>query len=282
MHKYRYVLNVDYASNETSNGNTENYEILDIALNHKNVATAKILQRLEPRFSPGREVANGRPWAEVKQMTTDEFCPTEEVQRLEDELRHLKLRDMNTAAYTKRFNELALLCPDDVPNEKKKVELYIKGLPEIIKDETTLSRPVMLNEAMRMVHALMEQKIQAKNERIAEGLKRKMGHKAKDCQSKNVASGAIVRPNVVCYGCEERGHKSYECSKRTDQKGGNVQGQPYVIRDAEHNQGPNVVTDETTLSRPVMLNEAMRMVHALMEQKIRAKNERIAEGLKRK
>nr|GFB24174.1 hypothetical protein [Tanacetum cinerariifolium] len=77
------------------------------------------------------------------------------------------------AAYTERFNELALLCPDAVPNEKKKVELYIKGLPEIIKGETTSSRPVTLNEAVRMAHALTEQKIHAKNERIAEGLKRK-------------------------------------------------------------------------------------------------------------
>ncbi|GJY21228.1 putative reverse transcriptase domain-containing protein [Tanacetum coccineum] len=100
-------------------------------------------------------------------MMIDEFCPTEEVQRLEDELRHLKLRDMNIATYTQRFNELALLCPDVVPNEKKKVELYIKGLPEIIKGETTSSRPATLNEAMRMAHTLMEQNIQAKNERIA-------------------------------------------------------------------------------------------------------------------
>nr|GFD30585.1 reverse transcriptase domain-containing protein [Tanacetum cinerariifolium] len=52
---------------------------------------------------------------------------------LEDELRHLKLRDMNIAAYTERFNEFALLCPDAVLNEKKKVELCIKGLLEIIK-----------------------------------------------------------------------------------------------------------------------------------------------------
>nr|GFB81604.1 hypothetical protein [Tanacetum cinerariifolium] len=69
------------------------------------------------------------------------------VQRLEDELIHLKLRDINIAAYTERFNELALLCPDAFPNEKKKVELYIKGLPEIIKGETTSSRLVTLNEA---------------------------------------------------------------------------------------------------------------------------------------
>ncbi|GKG23446.1 hypothetical protein Tco_0391482, partial [Tanacetum coccineum] len=77
----------------------------------------------------------------------------------EDELRHLKLRDMNIAAYTERFNELALLCPDVVPNEKKNVELYIKGLPEIIKGETTSSRPTMLNEAVCMAHTLMKQKI---------------------------------------------------------------------------------------------------------------------------
>ncbi|GJR84187.1 putative reverse transcriptase domain-containing protein [Tanacetum coccineum] len=121
----------------------------------------------------GCEVANERPWTEVKQMMINEFCPIEEVQRLEDELRHLKLRDMNIPAYTERFNELALLCPDVVPNEKKKVELYIKGLPEIIKGETTSSRPAMLNEAVRIAHTLMEQKIQAKNERIAESIKRK-------------------------------------------------------------------------------------------------------------
>nr|GEW88414.1 retrotransposon protein, putative, Ty3-gypsy subclass [Tanacetum cinerariifolium]GEY38651.1 retrotransposon protein, putative, Ty3-gypsy subclass [Tanacetum cinerariifolium] len=139
----------------------------------------------------------------------------ERERRLEDELRHLKLRDMNIDAYTERFNELALLCPDVVPNEKKKVELYIKGLPEIIKGETTSSRPVTLNEAMRMAHALMEQKIQAKNERIAKGLKRK---------------------------CGERGHKSSECPKNADKRDGNVQGQAYVIRDAKHNQGTNVVT----------------------------------------
>ncbi|GJS79968.1 hypothetical protein Tco_0729849 [Tanacetum coccineum] len=83
--------------------------------------------------------------------------------------------DMNIVAYTKRFNELALLSPDDVPNEKKKVELYIKGFPEIIKGETTSSRPATLNEVVRIAHTLMEQKIQDKAERITESNKRKWG-----------------------------------------------------------------------------------------------------------
>nr|GEW19637.1 reverse transcriptase domain-containing protein [Tanacetum cinerariifolium] len=153
----------------------------------------------------GCEVANGRPWTEVKQKMTGEFCPTEEVQRLEDELRHLKLRDMNIAAYKERFNELALLCLDVVPNEKKKVELYIKELPEIIKGETTSSRPARLNEAMRIGHALMEQKIQAKNDRIAEGLKRKWENNNQGNNNNNNSHnrGDAVQPNVVYYECGE-------------------------------------------------------------------------------
>nr|GEV63061.1 hypothetical protein [Tanacetum cinerariifolium] len=201
----------------------------------------------------GREVANGRPWTEVKQMMTDEFCPTEEVQRLEDELRNLKLKDMNIATYTKQVNELALLCLDAVLNEKKKVELYIKGLPEFIK---------------------------AKNERIAEGIKRKWennnqgnnnnnnshnrgnywnnnqnnNRRQSNARALTMAQNAVanqteiapkcstVQSNVVCYKCGERGHKSRACPKKANRRGGNVQGQAYVIRDAEHNQGPNVVT----------------------------------------
>nr|GEV68149.1 putative reverse transcriptase domain-containing protein [Tanacetum cinerariifolium] len=57
--------------------------------------------------------------------------------------------------------------------EKKKVELYIKGLPENIKGEPTSSRPAILNDVVRMAHTLMEQKIQDKAERIAKRNKRK-------------------------------------------------------------------------------------------------------------
>nr|GEX56989.1 putative reverse transcriptase domain-containing protein [Tanacetum cinerariifolium] len=70
-----------------------------------------------------------------------------------------------------------------------------------------------------------------------------MGHKAKDCRSKNMASGATVQSNVVCYECRERGYKNRACPKKADRRGRNVQGQAYVIHDAEHNQGPNVVTN---------------------------------------
>nr|GEX37244.1 putative reverse transcriptase domain-containing protein [Tanacetum cinerariifolium] len=169
---------------------------------------------------------------EGKKMMTDEFCPTEEVQRLEDELRYLKLKDMNIAAYTERFNELALLCPDDVPNEKKK--------------------------AVRMAYALMEQKIQAKNERIAEGIKRTWENNNQGNNNNNNShnQGDTIQSNVVCYECGERGHKSRACPKKVDRRGVNVQGQVYVIYDDEHNQCPNVV--ELADGKIVSTNSVLR------------------------
>ncbi|GKA05634.1 putative reverse transcriptase domain-containing protein [Tanacetum coccineum] len=82
-------------------------------------------------------------------MMTEEFCPDEEIQWMENELWNLKLRDTNIAAYMQRFNELVLLCPNVVPNEKKKVEAYIIGLPDNIKGETNSSKHVATKECER-------------------------------------------------------------------------------------------------------------------------------------
>ncbi|GKD40483.1 putative reverse transcriptase domain-containing protein [Tanacetum coccineum] len=121
----------------------------------------------------GHEVANAKSWTNMKMMMKEELCPPEEIQRMEVELWNLRVKDSNISAYTQRFNELVLLCPESVPSEKKKVEAYLRGLPENIKGETSSSRPIVLNEAVRMAHTLMEQKLQAKAERIAESNKRK-------------------------------------------------------------------------------------------------------------
>nr|GEV30998.1 hypothetical protein [Tanacetum cinerariifolium] len=56
--------------------------------------------------------------------------------------------------------------------EQKKVEAYIRGLSENIKGEVTSSEPTTLNQAVRMAHTLMEQKVKAIAER-AHNKKRK-------------------------------------------------------------------------------------------------------------
>ncbi|GJS40374.1 putative reverse transcriptase domain-containing protein [Tanacetum coccineum] len=76
-------------------------------------------------------------------------------------------------AYTQRFNELALMCPRMVEPESVKIDAYIRGLSDNIKGKVTSSKPTNLNKVVRMAHKLMEQKFQARNERILEGNKQK-------------------------------------------------------------------------------------------------------------
>ncbi|GKB54279.1 putative reverse transcriptase domain-containing protein [Tanacetum coccineum] len=121
----------------------------------------------------GLETVNRMPWTEMKQLMTAEFCPIEEIQRMEHELWNLKVKEYDIVAYIQRFNELEVMCPIMVKPERVKVDAYIRGLTDNIKGEVTSSKPADLNEAVRMAHKLMEQKSQARNERILEGKKRK-------------------------------------------------------------------------------------------------------------
>ncbi|GJZ55640.1 putative reverse transcriptase domain-containing protein [Tanacetum coccineum] len=219
----------------------------------------------------GLDVVNGKSWTDMMKKMMEELCPDEEVQRLENKLRSLRLRDTNIVAYTQRFNELALLCPEAVPTEKKKVELYIKGLLENIKGETTSSRPAVLNEAVRMAHTLMEQKIQDKAKRVAENNKRKWESNnnqggnnnnnrnnyrdnTRQHQYNNIrqGNGANRRPIVTVY---ELGRKDTQnrCPKRNDLQGGNATGRAYAIREAKKGQGPNVVAVKLNTSYEVEL-----------------------------
>nr|GEU93376.1 hypothetical protein [Tanacetum cinerariifolium] len=117
--------------------------------------------------------ANCIPWNEFKSMMTTEYCPTTEIQRMEQELWTLTLKGDDIEAYNNRFHELSLLCPDFVPNEKKKVKRYIRGFPERIKGNITSSKPTTLHEAINMARELAEQAFQGKAARVSESNKRK-------------------------------------------------------------------------------------------------------------
>ncbi|GJU02613.1 hypothetical protein Tco_1112951 [Tanacetum coccineum] len=76
----------------------------------------------------GIEQANRTTWTELKRLLTN-----------------------------KRFQELAILCPNMVPNTEKLMEVFIGGLPRSIKGNVTASRPQTLEEATNIAQRLMDQ-----------------------------------------------------------------------------------------------------------------------------
>nr|GEU86557.1 hypothetical protein [Tanacetum cinerariifolium] len=188
--------------------------------------------------------------AAIEKLVADkvtEAIAADQVQRLEDELRSLKLRDTNIAAYTQRFNELVLLCLEAVPTEKKKVEAYIKGLPENIKGEKGLPKETKRNgktlkvaiETTRTTEAATRTTPTTINTTTRD--KEMPGHYARDCRKKAVATGANTQSTLVCYGCGEKGHTRNYYPNKNNPQGEEARGRAYVIKEADKNQGPNVV-----------------------------------------
>ncbi|GKE10193.1 putative reverse transcriptase domain-containing protein [Tanacetum coccineum] len=225
----------------------------------------------------GLDVANQIGWTEMKKLMTTEFCPVEELQRMENELWNLKVKEYNMGGVTS-------------------------------------SRPANLNEVVRMAYKLMEQNFQDRNKRILEGIKRKwenfqsgnnsgksnykdnsrqssqnnqkqgnaramttasnegkvssgslpvcercfthhvgqcmikchkcgkVGHKARYCKENNIATGVNAQPVWTCYDCGEQGHTRNRCPMKVKQEEvREVRGRAFGIKDAKL-QGLNVVT----------------------------------------
>ncbi|GKC57080.1 hypothetical protein Tco_1084678, partial [Tanacetum coccineum] len=92
---------------------------------------------------------------------------------MEQELWTLTLKGDDIEAYNNRFHELALMCPELVPTERKKIKKYVRGFPKRIKGNITSSKHVTLHDAINMARKLVEQSVQGRATRIGESNKRK-------------------------------------------------------------------------------------------------------------
>ncbi|GJV31384.1 hypothetical protein Tco_1391784 [Tanacetum coccineum] len=87
----------------------------------------------------GFDAAYGMPWNELPKMMTEVYCPRNEVQKMEN----------------------------NGPDEEKKIERYIWGLPYRIQGNVTSSVPTRLQDAIKMANNLMDQKVHANAARQA-------------------------------------------------------------------------------------------------------------------
>ncbi|GJZ08687.1 putative reverse transcriptase domain-containing protein [Tanacetum coccineum] len=105
----------------------------------------------------GIEQANKITWTELKRLLTNKYCPRSEVRKMEDEFYNLTMKGNDLKTYVRRFQELAVLCPNMVPNTEKLMEVFIGGLPRSIEGNVTASKPQTLEEAITISQRLMDQ-----------------------------------------------------------------------------------------------------------------------------
>ncbi|GKD21708.1 reverse transcriptase domain-containing protein [Tanacetum coccineum] len=89
----------------------------------------------------GVDQANKITWTELKRLLKNKYCPRTEVIKMEDELYNLIVKGNDLKPYVRRFQELAVLCPNMVPNTEKLLEAFIGGLPRSIEGNVTASKP---------------------------------------------------------------------------------------------------------------------------------------------
>ncbi|GJU60493.1 retrovirus-related pol polyprotein from transposon TNT 1-94 [Tanacetum coccineum] len=89
----------------------------------------------------GIEQANQITWTELKRLLTNKYCPQTEIKKMEDEFYGLTVNGSDLKTYIRRFQELAVLCPNMVPNTEKLMEAFIGGLPQSIEGNVTTSKP---------------------------------------------------------------------------------------------------------------------------------------------
>nr|GEV41907.1 reverse transcriptase domain-containing protein [Tanacetum cinerariifolium] len=79
------------------------------------------------------EQANNTTWT-WKRLLTNKDCPRNEVKKMEDESYNLIVKGNDLKTYIRRFQELAVLCPNMVPNTEKLMEVFIGGLHRVLKE----------------------------------------------------------------------------------------------------------------------------------------------------
>ncbi|GJT69120.1 reverse transcriptase domain-containing protein [Tanacetum coccineum] len=119
------------------------------------------------------EQANRITWTELKRLLTNKYYPQTEFKKIEDEFYNLVMKGNDLKTYIRRFQKLAVLCLNMVPNSEKLMKVFIGGLPRSIEGNFTASKPQTLEEAITITQRLMDQVTKHNSEQGTNDHKRK-------------------------------------------------------------------------------------------------------------
>nr|GEX85625.1 hypothetical protein [Tanacetum cinerariifolium] len=189
--------------------------------------------------------ANRIPWTEFKSMMTTEYCPATEIQRMEEELWTLTLKEDDIEAYNNHFHEWLLCVP--IWCQMKRRRLRVNLARELV--EQAVQRKAHHQQNKRQETARAYATAPAKGKAYARTLPKcnrcnlhhtgrcppkcrrcqRLGHHEADCKVRLPCTEDNPLRNVTCYGCGEKGHLRHLCPKGRNQQNEGARARAYVV-----------------------------------------------------
>ncbi|GJV66559.1 reverse transcriptase domain-containing protein [Tanacetum coccineum] len=105
----------------------------------------------------GHEAAIGMSWNDFRALLIEEFCPSNEMEKLENEFWNHTMVGANHVTYTDMFHELAKLVPHLVTPESSHIKRYINGLAPQIRGMLRVTQPTTIQSAILMAGILTDE-----------------------------------------------------------------------------------------------------------------------------
>ncbi|GJS06088.1 putative reverse transcriptase domain-containing protein [Tanacetum coccineum] len=190
----------------------------------------------------GRKAAMAMTWNDFKALMVEEFCPSNEMEKLENEFWNHKMVGANHAAYTDRFHKLAKLVPHLVTPKSSRIKRYIAGLAPEIRGMLRATQPTTIQNAILRAGILTDEAVscgtltKGNDKRKVVEESGKSGGSWKDNKKAKVGTGFVATapprnevansnpkcskcnthhpvngPCNVCYNCQKPGHYARNC-----------------------------------------------------------------------
>ncbi|GJZ84297.1 putative reverse transcriptase domain-containing protein [Tanacetum coccineum] len=179
---------------------------------------------------------------DFRALLMEELCPSNKMEKLENEFWNLTMVGANHVSYTDRFHELAKLVPHMVTPESSRIKRYINGLAPQIRGMLRATQPTTIQSAILKAGILTDEAVRCgtltkgndKRKEMEESSKQ--GSAWKDNKKSKTGSGFVAtvplrNDNVstypkcarcytfhpenasckLCYNCQKLGHYARQC-----------------------------------------------------------------------
>ncbi|KAL7616656.1 hypothetical protein Lser_V15G04581 [Lactuca serriola] len=188
----------------------------------------------------GRAAAYQLTWEDLKKLLIEEYCPKDEIQKLESEFWNHSMVRTQIEKYTVRFHELAKLVPHMFTPEEKWIDRYIWVLALDIRGMVTSTNPTTIQSVVTLANRLTNDMIQTKN-----SVKGSCGEKRKiENQGEKKNDGGSGRKQKTTRNFMGPGNNGQGQARQNFQgnQGGRPRGVAFVIGAEEARQNPEVIT----------------------------------------